>query len=482
MNRNEEYARLLTELEEMPPALEYTVQRARARKKTLQKKRRIFGIPAGSLAACYLAFELLVNLFPPFALACGDIPLLRNLAKAVAWSPSLSAAVENEYVQPIEQEQSANGVTARVEYVIVDRKQFSVFYSLDTDAYGQLDADADFSIPNKTGSEGFGSSSGSYGTPNGELRQADVNFVEGDVPSAMDMTLRVYAVPGDEKAPPEPPESSASDEFLSGESVDSRGDTLAAFTFSLEFDPYYTARGETVSVNQAFTLDGQTVTVEEIEVYPTHLRVNLGYDGANTAWLKGLDLYLENENGEQFHQTTNGITATGDAAGTPAMTSFWLDSPYFSKGEHLTLHITGAEWLDKDKERVKIDLAHAAAEDLPGGVRLEWAKRFDTGWVVSFSAPYRWDNTTMYSIWNSSYFDAAGTEYDINSVSSTVTPYVLGSISGAELEAHEAYEKANQDRYFDTFGLLGYTEDEVWLEPCWTTVTQEKTPVEIVLK
>ena len=45
----------------------------------------------------------------------------------LGWSPSLSAAVEHDYVQPVEQSQSADGVTASVEYLIVDRKQVSIF-------------------------------------------------------------------------------------------------------------------------------------------------------------------------------------------------------------------------------------------------------------------------------------------------------------------------------------------------------------------
>ena len=44
-----------------------------------------------------------------------SVTVLRELAQAVAWSPSLSAAVENDYVQPIGQSQTVNGVTATVE-------------------------------------------------------------------------------------------------------------------------------------------------------------------------------------------------------------------------------------------------------------------------------------------------------------------------------------------------------------------------------
>ena len=92
MNRNEEYKALLQELEPVPTALDGTAERA-LRRRRRDRRLRIFGVPAGSLAACFIAFVLLVNLFPPFARACGNVPVLRALAQAVAWSPSLSAAV-----------------------------------------------------------------------------------------------------------------------------------------------------------------------------------------------------------------------------------------------------------------------------------------------------------------------------------------------------------------------------------------------------
>lgn len=51
-------------------------------------------------------------------------------------------------------------------------------------------------------------------------------------------------------------------------------------------------------MNRTFALDGQTFTLQEAEIYPTHLRLTLTADPDNTAWLAGLDLYLENEHGE----------------------------------------------------------------------------------------------------------------------------------------------------------------------------------------
>ena len=99
MNRIEEYEALLKELETTPENLESTVEKALKRENTFQKKRRILVSSAGSLAACFAAFVLLVNLSVPFARACGSIPLISDLARAVSWSPSLSAAVEHDYVR-----------------------------------------------------------------------------------------------------------------------------------------------------------------------------------------------------------------------------------------------------------------------------------------------------------------------------------------------------------------------------------------------
>ena len=124
MNRNEEYRALLQELETTPPALDTAVERAMERRRAA-RKRRLWGIPVGSLAACFLLFVGLVNAFPTFAAACEDVPVLGALAEAVRFSPSLSAAVEHDYVQPVGQSQTKNGITATVESVKAASDLFS---------------------------------------------------------------------------------------------------------------------------------------------------------------------------------------------------------------------------------------------------------------------------------------------------------------------------------------------------------------------
>ena len=212
MNRNQEYEALLRELEPAPPALDGTAERA-ARRLRRKRRLRVFGIPAGSLAACFAAFVLLVNLFPPFARACGNVPVLRALAQAVAWSPSLSAAVEHDYVQPMGQSQTVNGITATIEYVIVDQKQVNIFLTLEGEGYETLTAELpEFTPQQKCAVLG----ADSLQAP-GTLLHVTLDYQDNDVPEGFTMAFQVTGesaadVPA---APTEPPaEQSLEDAML----------------------------------------------------------------------------------------------------------------------------------------------------------------------------------------------------------------------------------------------------------------------------
>lgn len=468
MNRSEEYTALRDSLAETPPQLAYTVAKAVKRKKASRKRTRILGIPVGSLAVCFVAFMLLVNLFPPFARACGGVPVLRELAKAVTWSPSLSAAVEDEYVQFVGQEQSKNGITARVEYLIVDQKQLNVFYTLDTDQYGQLDADGAVTLPD--GGDGYGSSSGSYGTPNGDLRQLTVDFVDRDMPEGLTLTLNVYQSAYDETGIAlEPDEEKMEDAYFEVHTHDP--ETLAVFAFDLTFDPWFTAQGETVAVGKTFQLDSQTLTLKQAEIYPTHLRLDFGYDPDNTAWLTGLDFYVENERGQRFVPVTNGISATGEE-NSPAMVTYWMDTTYFSNSKELKLYITQARWLEKSREKIRLNLATEEHDPLPDGTELIGIQHLDSGYLLTFREKQLQENH-LYGLWNG-YQDADGTELRFSSTGSSCSyqdpdtgEYLDGSVSGF---------------FYETVPLPGDQGTEVWLKPVFTRVTDFSAPAVISIR
>ena len=445
MNRKNEFEAMIEELNRYAPGLEATLDRAfkKKRKRTTQMIIR----PLAGLAACFAVFVLLVNFCAPVAYACSQIPVLRELAASVTFSRSLTDAVENEYVQTMDLSQTKNDITAEIAYLIVDQKQVNVFYRLDSDKYESLDAD-----PEVLNSDGVRPASCSYsstgwGAENGELRCLSIDFVDNNVPDSLRVKLDVYTngIRQENVAP-----DRAVDDIYSDDPYE-EPDYLAHFDFLLEFDPKFTATGKVFPVNQTVILEGQAITITEIEVYPTHMRVDIEESDDNTAWLKKLDFYIETDWGMKFDPVSNGITATG-STDSPSMVSYRADSTYFYEADHLKLVITGAQWLRKDMETTYLNLVTGEHGELPEGAQFDSARRHGNGWVVKFRAALEEDGP-MYQLFGHAYYDADRNEYEINQWSS-----MYG----------DPDEDGNITYFYDEFPLLSFPYDEVWLSPLYS--------------
>lgn len=454
MSRTEEYQALLAELERTPPALEYTVQRAQARAKKHRRLYTVLGVPAASMAGCLAAFILLVNFFPTFAFACGRVPVLRELAKVVAWSPSLSAAVENNYVQPIDQEKTSNNITARIEYVIVDQKQLNIFFTLRSDVYDHLEAEMP-EFPEEQPQAGITGSA--FHPENGDLLQYTLDFSDKNVPNHLTFSFVVHqwSIPDDDTFIPYTTDEAAALDvpYFPKENM------LAAFTFTLNFDPYYTSREKTIAVGNTFPIYGLTLTLTDAEIYPTHLRLNFADSENNTAWLKGFDFYLENEKGERFESVSSGISSTG-SQNSPMTTSFYMDSSFFSDSKSLALHITRVYWLEHDRRQFRVDLNSGTADWLPDGVELLKTTKLGDDWVLTFLAK-EYQKNHMYSLVNEA-ADADGSLFSLDSSSS--------STSNSEFGLRPGY-------FYEYIPLKNYTDECISLEPIFSKVTEFSTPI-----
>ncbi len=456
MNRMEEYNALLAEMD--PPAeLDVLVRQAMARERRRRAARRV-ALCACAPAVVLVVFVALVNLLPGFAYACGRLPGLRALVHAVAMSPSLSAAVENQYVQPINQQQEQNGVTMRVEYVIVDQKQLNIFYTLNSEEHQHMDPQPTITAADGSSMQGFIIASSNYDEPNGTLRSFTVEFVEGDMPSALLLNAEVHILQVEGES--QPPVKNDRDGMLDG-TLPEKPQPVASFIFPLRFDPAFTQKGEVITLNQTFHLDGQTLIADSVEIYPTHIRFNLKDDPANTAWLKELRFYLTDERGNRFDPPANGINAMG-SPDSPMMASYRLESSYFAGSKKLTLHITGATWLDKEHRRMRVDLAGGKTEWLPQGAALEQARREGRSWALRFSGDLR-NGKIMAQLFDHDYYDEQGNRYEVHEWSS----------SGDERD---------KARYIVKFTLIDYPYDVVYLAPSFSRVTAQTVPVEIQVK
>ena len=434
MNRNEEYQELVNELESTPPALEYAVTRAKARAKKATRIHRLIAIPFGSVAALFAAFVLMVNLSAPFALAMEKLPFLRELAAAVAFSPSLTKAVENQYIQPAGQEQTIGGITLRVEYVIVDEKQLNIFYTLQSPIYRSMSDFAVISTPDDYSRHFSLIPSHDADSPSGALRHIKVDFFNADVPNEVVFHCDVQGI---------------------------------NFQIPLALDEIETRAAETIALNGPFTLDGPKITSAAIEIYPTHMRLNLQLDPANTEWLKDLRFYCENEAGERFERDeilrrTSGIQKE----------SHILESPFFSKSQSLTLYITSVTWHEKEMGLSKIDLKSGTAENLPEGVTFNKAVPKENGWELTFNAVEREQELT-YDIFDRTYYDGKGGQYNV--FRQWFVDSYYDEKTGMNVRMEEGIRQL-------CFTLENYPYDTVYLSPYFSRNTEFAEPVIIKVK
>ncbi len=409
MNRNEEYLALMAQLdaEGVPAALDGCVERA-GKKARSRRSRRDWGAALASLGGLAAAFALAVNLSVPFAMACKRVPVLKELAAAVALSPSLKAAVENDFIQYVGQEQTANGVTLKLEYLILDQTQINFFYTVSGGEYDNFHVYPHLSGPNGEGLQGYGLTSGT--TQPGVLSDFNANFNDGfQVPEKFRLTCEVEGRRDYTVSAAAPAEAHTAEPH-----PDREPEIVATFTFDLKLDSRLIGPGETMEVDKWIEVDSQRLHLETLEINPTHARLKVSFDPDNTAWCKGLTFYLTDEKGNRYEDGsragTSGILVATGGDEENGQVHYYLESPYFAGKGPYTLHITGVSWLDKGSEWVRFDLEKGSAEGLPEGFRFVEAKRVGEDVRLTVAVP---DNNRSGFSWD--YRGPEGTEYRLNS-------------------------------------------------------------------
>ena len=433
MNRKDEYNEWLAELEQTVPALDGTLIRAQKRRR---RKKIILG-PILSMAAVFALFVVAVNSSVKVAYACSQIPILKELAEAVTFSRSLTDAVENEYVQPMNLTQEEDGVTVSVEYLIVDQKQVNVFFRIASEEEKEYNVSPTVLTRDKK-SAGCAYGMKNHDAKNGELRSMTIDFLDEDVPDGLVVKF----------------------------DVSERGaGRVGVFEFLLEFDPQFTAVGKVYEINKNVLLDGNEIIIRRMEVYPTHLRVNIEETTENKDKLKGLEFYIKTDWGMKFETVSNGIVAHG-SVDTPEITSYRADSTYFYEADHLEIVITGADWLDKSRELVYVNLLTGETKGLPEHVKFGKAEKLGGGWAVTFDAKIKEENHFDQNfVWR--YYDAEGNEYDMNAFSHMY--------KDSRDEDYEEY-------YEEIVHLSEYPYNEAWLKLQYTHSWEAEEPVAILVQ
>ncbi len=336
-----------------------------------------------SVVSSFCAFALVVNIFPSVAYAMYDIPFIGDLAKVVSFSTSLSKAVEENHVQYIGKSQTKDGITVTLEHLIVDQKRMHLFFTaIDQDGNSVMSSFPEIKWDNMTENDKLGGSLSENGNHIKETNDKSywvyIKDFEDTTPTSIDISIAAKSYSSqnlDDDAKYEEYSMFTAYPHFSSENFD---DELlkqhehlvgAHFDFNIDIDPQFIETNNNYQrVNKTFEIEGQKLTIIGIETYPSHIKFIVEEDEQNTAYVRGLEFYLENEKGEKINQLSSGLISESNPYKLN-QSIYYMESDYFSNSEKLTLNIEYFELLDKDKEFVKVDLKNGEFEWLPQGMK-----------------------------------------------------------------------------------------------------------------
>lgn len=429
MKRNEAWDDLLNQAEQIPDELETRLNRTIARAERREKRRRWLK-PLIGVTGTAAAFVLLVNSSVTFALAASRVPIVRELVEAVAFDPSLKAAVAHDYVQLVGDTYTQDGVTVTIEYLIADPMNVSVFYSLsdeqgrDLELIPHLQDTAGNALPVSMtfGEEGMEKNEGEKGLFDTLRTYLGLDKVqktlytwrlhateEGVIQTQMQLHVEVRTQ--------EIWQDADMYEMDERESQDTPA-VLFTLDIPITIEPQFLQSGKIFPVGQTADVLGQKLTIDEIEVYPSNTRITWHTDPDNDAWLTYLPFYLTDEDGNRVDGIRNGVSGTGndrDYGGG----AIWLDSAWYDTAEHLTVHLDDAAIVPKDQDTVLLQadgqltglpdyIEQVEAEGYPDEAAHTFRIRTKKGTYHTNTAPF------------SEFIDADGVRDSFSSVSTLV--------------------------------------------------------------
>ena len=441
MSRNQEYWDLVSTLGETPAALDTSVERARAKRRKF-KLGKWLGVPVATLGGLASAFVLLVNFSIPFAMACKEVPFLRQMAAAAALDPTLKEAVENDYYQYVGQTQTVDGVTMTVHYLVLDQSELNIFYTVDSGPAEGYRISGDHGANGLEVIQGGYSSGSSDAATGGGMESIALGFTtEFSLPEVFPLRLQVH--------PHEVRDDTAAPDAASGDPYHSPRDErppAARFAFDIPLDARFTQPPRLVEVDRWFQVDGQHFLVETIELYPLTTKLTLSAHPDNTMVLEGFDLHLTDGTGAVYDRS--GLTGYGEM-------TYLTGSVYFADPSGVTLCITGARWSPKGGGYAELDLDSGQAVGLPDWAQVEQVAR--TGEDVRLAIRYTGPVSPLISM---TYCDPQGGEHSAGGMSTSTGP---------------------DDQAVDFLVLEDYPWDTVRLPLGYTHYTQFAAPLTVPL-
>ncbi len=309
---------------------------------TKRRKRRLYSV-ASVATIVLLLFVTSVRVSPVFAQAVAKIPGLSSIVNMIAYDKGISDIVENNYYDELGIVVTQGDYTLTLQSVVADYSSMTIFYNIE-------------STSNRS-----------------EVRITSLDVSQQGIPWGVAHSY-VSSMVGGTAVRPDKVEIMPVDDisydnmtFEFNLHLDDATETKFAVPFTLT-KPIM--QSKVYEVNQSVVVDGQKISIKQLEISPLRAEIILAADEQNTMQLlKFRSVQLIDENGEDWGQTRDmeegfGISRDGEV-------SIRLESNYFRQPKKLKLVMDRIEALPKGSDYIEVDFEQQRVLHVPSELDID---------------------------------------------------------------------------------------------------------------
>lgn len=316
----------------------------KAKKEQLLKRTKLLKRSSWSIvvaAILLVSFITSISVSPAFANKIASIPGMERIVDLIHQDRGLTAAVENDFYQPLNLSQEKNGITVTLDGVIADNKGMVIFYSVRTE-------DMDVSSLELKHLRLWSKANIKY----------SFEVMNSTLPLTPNLDDEIFS--GSEHI-----EKVTNDKNLSWAIGLKNGEKIVTFTIPFTYEKME-VESKNIVVNKEVEIEGQHFTVKELIVDPIRTIVKIEENPNNTKKLLARpfdDLELMDEKGRKWS------ALPGNAYKPLPKSNIWVvplkESFYFYDPKKLSLSFGKVAAMDKEEAHILIDTESEKIIDQP---------------------------------------------------------------------------------------------------------------------
>lgn len=413
--RHTEYNDFIERAYDYPDELNHMASRLHTRIRKRIRRRILVSISSFILAL--LLFTTAINGSTVFAQMVDNIPVISSLAKYLKFDRGLQNAIHNKYIQEVNLEETINGYTLKMPYVIADEKRLVVFVQLpdsllDTYSYDDFDVTLDTSIWDQLDIKSVNYERLTIDSNQStRLRAISIRLGEGSIPKDVTLPISLSKLSS----------TYITDDFLSRKQ-NKDPSNLASYEFRLHLNDY--EESKTTVLNQEIKVLDGNLLLHSITESATGVEVKLTARNDGDTIISGLEMKGIDEKGNIWTMPENESPSTFYADNYTDFI-YYLDNDYFSDIPLASLEITQVGMYPKSEKKIVVDLLEKTMTPAIARMNIiQVIKRDDLAYITFQTNSHKLKNNEI-TIFLGRYEDMQGNVYFMDD-------YQSGEIRGSK--------------------------------------------------